>query len=89
MIGSSIPGDQAVTTQMIKNAQEFFGNWMSKKGGGAMFSTNTMVSNLSVHTAVKRLDRTSDASTMWLSKKDHEAIVAHPMELLPRQTWPW
>ena len=35
-----------------------------------------------VHAAAQRLDRTSDGSTMRLSKKDDEAIMSHPMELL-------
>ena len=48
----------------------------------AIFPTNTMISNLAVHAAAQRMDRTSDPSTMWLSKKDHEAIMSHPMELL-------
>ena len=37
-----------------------------------------------VHAAAHSLDRTSDGSTMRLSKKDDEAIMSHPMELL----WP-
>ena len=35
-----------------------------------------------VHAAAHSLDRTSDGSTMRLSKKDDEAIMSHPMELL-------
>ena len=34
------------------------------------------------HAAAQRLDRTSDGHTMRLSKKDDEAIMSHPMELL-------
>ena len=49
----------------------------------AIFPTNTMVSNVDVHAAAQKLDRTSDGGTMWLSKDQHDAIMAHPMELTP------